>query len=177
MRLNKFDKDAFVSSAMDDVPKVDHDVLAKKLVVDCLKATVPVDIQNAIAKYPDWFNSDHVSMPSNISDFYTTLTPRRIRWQDVLKEPKDVAKMQELAAAAKEQYQSRIVLEGSLRSTIEGFSTLKSALAALPEFAKYLPEERDGKVNRSMPAVANLVTTMMQAGWPKEKQDGKKTNT
>lgn len=176
MRLNKFDKDAFVTAAMDDVPKVDHDVLAKKLVVDCLKASVPVDIQNMIAKYPDWFGAEHVIMPPNICDFYTVLTPRRIRWEDVVTDPKDVAKMQELAAAAKAQYQSRIVLEGNLRSTIEGFSTLKSALAALPEFAKYLPEERDGKVNRSMPAVANLVTTMMQAGWPKEKKDGKKTN-
>ena len=173
MRLNKSDKDAFVSSAMDDVPKVDHDTAAKKLVIDCLKANVPVDIQNAITKYPDWFGSEHVLMPPNISGFYTTLTPRRVRWQDVVTDPKDVAKMQELAAAAKEQHQSRTVLEGSLRSTIEGFSTLKSALAALPEFAKYLPTERDGKVDRSMPAVANLVTTMMKAGWPKEKKDGK----
>ena len=174
MRLNKFDKDAFVSSAMDDVPAVDYSALAKKLVTDCLKASVPVDIQNAIAKYPDWFEADHISMPSNISDFYTALTPQRVRWQDVVTDPKDVAKMQELAAAAKAQHQSRIVLEGNLRSTIEGFSTLKSALAALPEFAKYLPEERDGRVNRSMPAVANLVTNMMNAGWPKEKNEGKK---
>lgn len=176
MRLNKFDKDAFVTAAMEDVPRVDHDTLAKKLVIDCLKASVPVDIQNMIVKYPDWFDSDHVSMPSNISDFYTTLTPRRIRWHDVVTDPKDVAKMQELAAAAKVQYDERKTIERTLRSTIEGFSTLKSALAALPEFAKYLPTERDGKVDRSMPAVANLVTTMMKAGWPKEKNDGKKTN-
>lgn len=173
MRLNKFDKDAFVTAAMDDVPKVDYDALAKKLVIDCLKASVPVDIQNAIAKYPDWFDADHVNMPANIGDFYTTLTPRRIRWMDVVTDPKDVAKMQELAAASKAQYDERNTIERTLRSTIEGFSTLKSALAALPEFAKYLPTERDGKVDRSMPAVANLVTTMMKAGWPKEKRDGK----
>ena len=55
------------------------------------------------------------------------------------------------------------------RLTPAGKTRYEQALEILPEFAKYLPQERDGKVIRSMPVIANLVADLMQAGWPKDK--------
>ena len=43
----------------------------------------------------------------------------------------------------------------------------REALAAmLPEFEKYLPSETPA-LDRTVPAVANVVTDFMRAGWPK----------
>lgn len=41
--------------------------------------------------------------------------------------------------------------------------------------AARLEEERDGKVIRSMPVIANLVADLTAAGWPKGKAHAKKT--
>lgn len=49
MRLTKYDREAFVLAAMDDVPQINYDEQAKKLVLDHLKEVLPVDLQNAIA--------------------------------------------------------------------------------------------------------------------------------
>ncbi len=71
MKLTIADREAFVRAAMDDVPEENYDVPAHKLVLDHLRATVPVDLQNTIAKYPDFFDAHRVSMPMYISGFNT----------------------------------------------------------------------------------------------------------
>jgi Nucleotide modification associated domain 5 len=175
MRLNKFDKEAFVSSAMNDVPSIDFDAQAQKVVLDHLKTIVPVDVQNIIAKYPQWVESNTVWMPGTLSNFSTRLNAG-YGYRDVSEMPELRTKLGELAGKKKVQSDARTVLENKLTATINQFSTLKSALKALPEFAKYLPADRDGVVDRSMPVVANLVTDLMAAGWPKEKNGDTKTN-
>lgn len=169
MRLTNIDREAFVTSAMDDVPMVDYDTPAEKLVMDHLKATVPVDLQNAIAKYPEWFDAHRVDMPANIADFNTRLVSR---YRDVrnIVTPAVFDALREMSSKAGTQKSHRLELERKLRGAINGVNTLKQALETLPEFAKYLPTDRDGnKKCRQMPVVANLVTDLMAAGWPKGK--------
>ena len=168
MKLTIADREAFVRAAMDDVPKENYDVPAHKLVLDHLRATVPVDLQNTIAKYPDFFDAHRVSMPAYIGDFNTRLIPayrevRHIVTGEIYTE------IIALSRKAEAQTTKRTDLVQKLRGAINGCTTLKQALEILPEFAKYLPQERDGKAIRSMPVIANLVADLMQAGWPKDK--------
>lgn len=46
---------------------------------------------------------------------------------------------------------------------------MKALRAAMPEFAKYLPEA-DKAPDRSLPVVANVVSEFTKAGWPKGDQ-------
>jgi hypothetical protein len=62
-------------------------------------------------------------------------------------------------------------LETKLYATIRAFNTVKQARDAMPEFAKYLPEDADPKC-KTLPAITDLVTDLMKAGWP----DGGKKN-
>ena len=168
MRLTNSDREAFVASAMDDVPKINYSEPAHKLVLDYLQATVPVDLQNTIAKYPEFFSAHRVSMPMYLEDFNTRLIPGYRELRRIV--PGELnTQIIELARKAEAQRALRDSLESKLRGAINGCNTLKQALEILPEFAKYLPQERDGKVIRSMPVIANLVADLMQAGWPKDK--------
>ena len=168
MKLTNSDREAFVRAAMDDVPKENYDVPAHKLVLDHLRATVPVDLQNAIAKYPNFFDAHQVSMPAHLGDFSTCLIPAYREVRHIVT-GEIYIEILALARKAEAQRLQRDALESKLRGAINGCNTLKQALEILPEFAKYLPQERDGKVIRSMPVIANLVADLMQAGWPKDK--------
>ena len=55
-----------------------------------------------------------------------------------------------------------------LKGVIEACTTLKKLKELLPEFEAYFPTEAEPTKN--LPAVANLVTDMMQMGWPKDKR-------
>jgi hypothetical protein len=173
MRLTIADREAFVRAAMDDVPKVDYSKLAKEVVIKFLKETVPVDIQNMIVKYPEWFQAYTVCMPHNIDHFSTPLAHRYREWQAVITDETLRSRIRELSAAATKQSDERLAIHQKLHSAIGSCTTLKQATELLPEFVKYLPQERNGTVVRSMPVVANLVTDMMNMGWPKGKDDGK----
>lgn len=172
MRLTKYDREAFVLAAMDDVPQINYDEQAKKLVLDHLKEVLPVDLQNAIAKYPEWFEAKTVSMPGSLQNFATRLCNHEYSDQFLARWPVLATPLRELARAKNDQDRARAVLSSKLRGAIENCNTLKQALDALPEFAKYLPEDRNGdKQCRQMPVVANLVADLMAAGWPKGKEN------
>lgn len=176
MRLTTSDREAFVRAAMDDVPEVDYGEKIRKLVMDHLHKTVPQELQEVIVKYPEWFEARRINTPDGVPDFNTKLTCRYVSVGELLKDaPGTLEKVRELAREAKTQSAKRTELRRSLSGAIAGVNTLKQALEILPEFAKYLPQERDGKVIRSMPVIANLVADLTAAGWPKGKQNAKKT--
>lgn len=169
MRLTQYDRDAFVTSAMDDVPMVDYDEQAKKLVLDHLRKVLPSDLQDAITKYPEWFDARTINLPGSLQNFATRLCNQGYSDNFLAKWPECVAQLKELAAAKKEQNAKRSALSQQLRVAITACNTLKQALEALPEFKKYLPEDRDGdKKCRQMPVIANLVADLTNLGWPKD---------
>lgn len=171
MRLNTYDRDAFVRSAMEDVPEIDFNAKAQKLVNDYLKKVIPVDLQNAATKYPEYFPARTVSTPSPLMNFAHRLIPDDQSARNLTRFPDLLVKVKEVAVLADKQADQRRMLEAKLRAAVAPCTTLKQALELLPEFAKYLPTERDGdKTCRSMPVVANLVADLMNAGWPKKEK-------
>ena len=170
MKLTNYDRDAFVASAMEDVPKVDYSETAKKLWTATVKASLPVDLLNTITKYPEWFNSNYVSLPGCMQNFQSKYRGDGVdadKWQKDFPELKVV--ISEMADKLKEQQLSHQKLREQLRGAILLCNTLKQADEALPEFKKYLPEDRDGdKKCRQTPVIANLVADLINAGWPKD---------
>lgn len=172
MRLTKSDKEAFVRAAMNDVPAIDYDSMAQKIITDYLRTVIPVAVLAVIDNYPGWIRPGYVYTPSGLSTFATPLAAHNELGEyrflpTAIKD--EVGKLAEKAAEkAAEQIRTRSALRHKLEAAIAPITTLKAALAALPEFAKYLPAERGvTRVDRSMPVVANLVAELMAAGWPK----------
>lgn len=170
MKLTNYDRDAFVASAMEDVPTVDYDEKARKLWIETIKASLPVDLLNTITKYPDWFDSNYVCFPGTLQNFNSVYRGNSIdsnKWREDF--PELLAQINEFADKDKLQSTSHKQLREQLRGAISLCNTLKQAEEALPEFKKYLPEDRDGdKKCRQMPVIANLVADLMNAGWPKD---------
>ena len=169
MKLTNYDRDAFVASAMEDVPTVDYSAQAQKLWVETIKASLPVDLLNTIAKYPDWFDANYVNLPGVLQNFCTKFcaSGNRSDWGKAFPDLK--TQIEELADKLRQQNESHCALRQQLRNAISLCNTLKQAEEALPEFKKYLPEDRDGdKKCRQMPVIANLVADLMNAGWPKD---------
>ena len=164
MNLNKYDKQAFVTAVMDDVPCVDYDEQAKKLVHDWALTQMPKEVLAVYKKHPAWFKTEYTYMPGGLSDtFIPHQDGRRVVQNDA---PELWAKLVELGVAAETQNDNMRDLRLRLEATIESCRTLKQAKERLPEFEKYLPTERGTTGCTNLP-VANLVADLMQAGWPK----------
>lgn len=169
MRLTQYDRDAFVRSAMEDVPQIDFDAKAQKLVLEHLTKVIPIDLQNAIVKYQLWFDTNTVLMPSSLQNFATRMIPDQRNYRNLDHFPELLAKVTEIAQQKSEQDEKRRELERKLRGAIGACGSLKQATELLPEFVRYLPADRDGvKACRQMPVIANLVSDLMNAGWPKK---------
>ena len=162
MRLTNSDRDAFVQSALDDVPTVDYVEQIRKAAVEYALSSMTDAVRDTYKTNPDWINTEFLHI--NGAGGVKVPCKSGCRWsmeKEIDEHTKDLYKLY------KTQTDTLCDLELKLRGVIGGCSTLKQALETLPEFAKYLPQDRDGKIIRSMPAIANLVSDMMEAGWPK----------
>ena len=186
MKLNNSQRDAFVRSVMHDVPKEDYNAQLKKAMQDFLYYSAPKEVQ-AVYDNPD---TRKYLMPGSFSLYRTDagfsdlyLVPNgdgerwgRPQWTlDINKMPDSPAiqVLRTLVQQRKEQAERLEMLEVKLRQTIYSVTTLKQALEILPEFAKYLPQEPEKTAKNMLPAVANLVSDLMAAGWPKDKAEAK----
>lgn len=163
MKLTTADRAAFVRAVLDDVPKVDYNEQARKIVMDDAIARLPKKIQaiwndNALRgfiKCDKW-----VQLPGALNSVHIPNVDG-----DLAAETR--SKLEELNTAHKAQMDNLRDIELQLKGTISGYSTLKQALAGLPEFAQYLPADRDRTGVANLPAVANVVSSLVRAGWPK----------
>lgn len=166
MRLTNNDKDAFVRAVLDDVPYVDYSEQARKLVMKPLISLLPGIVQQAYKENPEWIKTARVGLPSHLQDFYGPALGYVSygNFPDELKE-----QLAELSDAAKEQSNTRKTLEDKVTGLINSVTTLKAALKNFPEFAKYLPADRDAAGTVNLPA-ANVIADLTNAGWPKDKK-------
>ena len=171
MRLTKADKEAFVRAVMDDVPKVDYDEQAKKLVMEELVERMPAEVKAVYKTAPEWLTSNYICLRGNLQSFYgpvrkyTDTAEFAPRLSEKLSE-----KLSELSAAKKEQTGTHNEIRAKVRATIDSCTTLKQAKERLPEFEKYLPTERGSFSTANLPAVTNLVADLMNLGWPKTQE-------
>jgi predicted house-cleaning noncanonical NTP pyrophosphatase (MazG superfamily) len=166
MRLTNFLRDSFIRAAMNDVPQVDYHEQAKKYAEEQLFKKLPKEIQ-ALAKdkkLNEWLNREYISMPVNISNFYGFTDKGN---NGVLKNIPEVwTKIEEFSRLIRQQSETYNALESRLRSVAYACTTRKQLLEALPEFEQYLPEE-EAKAIATLPAVANVLSDFVKAGWPK----------
>lgn len=166
MRLTNSDKNAFVKAVMDDVPKVDYSAQAQALVRQWGIEAMPKELQPLVKKHAEYFKDYYVSMPGGVSNFYAKVPPEWEHSGFHNLNPDMWAQVAELGKLAKAQNEARTALQEKVSAMLAGCSTLKSALAKLPEFAKYLPADRGGSGLANLP-VANTIADLTAAGWPK----------
>lgn len=168
MRLTKSDKEAFVRAVMDDVPQIDYDEIVRSKVHAWALSVMPDEVRTAYLKYPEyietycvstprWCTSVYAPVPAHVHDL-ATRAPEL--WEELIK----------LGEQKKEQTALHNSLEVKVTGLIETCSTLKRAKELLPEFVKYLPADRDTNGVLANLPVANTVTDLMLAGWPKDRE-------
>lgn len=168
MRLTQTIKEAFVRAAMDDVPMIDYDEQARQIATKAVEALTPVALQRAIKAEPviaTWLDKNYVHFPNGLGSCCLACPTATI--ERIYKDPEVWGLIKDLAEKAMAQRKARQELEQKLRTAAYGCTTRKQLEAALPEFVKYLPTEVTATVN--LPAIANLVTDFLAAGWPKQK--------
>ena len=165
MRLTKSDKQAFVNSVMNDVPSVDYNEQARKLCIEWAKSKMPQEVLEVFVKFPGWIGNKYMETPNGLSavhvptlsTIYNTSSAHPDIWE----------KLVVLAEANSVQRKSRNELRAKVEGSIATCTSLKQAKERFPEFVKYLPSERDGSFTANLPAIANLVSELTAAGWPK----------
>jgi len=183
MRLNESIRSAFVNAVLNDTPKVDYVEQRRKIIQDHLFAIAPAAI---LRVYKDqdlrrFLRLDHVS--------YEGASGSRLSWglgkywlvpdTSYTYKIEDKSILKQLHAIDEQetaQVNQRTELEKKLRATILAFNTVKQARDALPEFVKYLPDEADPKC-KTLPAITDLVTDLVKAGWPDKGKKNDKAKT
>jgi len=166
MRLTNFLRDSFIRAAMNDVPRIDYHEQAQKYAKEQLITKLPKEIQGLAKdnKLNQWLNSEYISMPMNISNFYGFTDKNN---NAVLKGDMAVwTQLEEFSRLIRVQTETLNALESRLRSVAYACTTRKQLLEALPEFEQYLPEE-EAKAAKNLPALANVLSDFVKAGWPK----------
>ena len=166
MRLTNFLRDSFIRAAMADVPTVDYTEQAMKYAREQLLEKMHGRVR-AIATdsvLNQWINCEYIVMPMNISNFHG-FAPKNEN-NILKKDPKVWAKLEEFSNLIGQQNRQRIELQDKLHGVAYACTTRKQLLEALPEFEAYLPEE-EAKAAKNLPALANVLSDFVKAGWPK----------
>lgn len=159
MRLTETLRDAFVRAVMADVPRVDYETMIADEARRMSIANMPKWLQDACAKHKELLGYLRTTSDWASGASFFTAGPRT---------EENKAALARLVEQKSEQRSARQALEGKLKNAARGCNTVKQLADALPEFAKYLPKEN--AVDRSVPAMANVVADFMKAGWPGEKK-------
>ena len=159
--MNKTEKQAFVRAIMADVPQVDYEAQARKLVEAAVYAAAPPPLK-AMLDDP-WL----LRYLKRCSVYTYCGNVMCYGLADSSFDASKLAGLWELGTGRDAQQDARAELETKLTSTIAGFKTRKQVAAAFPEFIKYLPPEPVKSTN--LPALTNIVDQVKAAGWPKGK--------
>lgn len=165
MKLTKSDKQAFVRAVMDDIPSVDYDKELQTLVTQYELSIMHPDVIAAInnPNVQSYIKKNNRMYVRRMRD---PMTYHAINVSDL---PVELQKqIDALIEADERQSVSRYEIENKLTAAIGACTTLKVAKERLPEFVKYLPQERDSTGVTHLPVIANLVADLTCLGWPKE---------
>ncbi len=176
MRLTNTIRDAFVRSAMNDLPKVDYSEEAKKIILEAAIQSLPLRIREiwgdpALKEYVPqcflaggWHNS---GIMKEISSVVPSIQVPGLQNRISFSETQTQA-LKAIAANHLAQTKKQSELQIKLRAIAYSVNTRKALSELLPEFTKYLPAEIT-EPSKNLPAVVNVVQEFMDAGWPKNK--------
>lgn len=160
MKLTNYLREAFVRAAMDDVPAVDYKeqmriVINKKIErLQKIAGVTSIDYTRLSLRYIYIDGTSYMGAGLTESE---------------LTQIKDSPEVQKLIVLNTEQKTKLRALSSKLEGVIKGCNTRKQAAEALPEFDKYLPPE-DAKAINTLPALANVMSDFVKAGWPKNQK-------
>ena len=165
MKLTISDRDAFVLAVMNDVPKINYNEQAHKLIKGHAYSIMPAKIK---AVFDDKKLIGYLTTPYFYvsKDIDSICLPGTYDYRMDQKTTDAVFKLGTLNKEQKEKYKK---LKEQVMGVIKSCNTLKQAMERLPEFAEYLPKDRDGTGVSNLPAISNTVAELVQAGWPKNK--------
>lgn len=165
-RLTNEMRNAFVRRVMADVPTVDYETKIRDAVNKAAHAALP----KAVAKLlDDPEAADYIKL---CADYVDVCEHQSLTFADIpAKSDNDLARIAEAAAAPfgklwDEQQRQYDALVSRLRAVANHCTTVNALRDALPEFARYLPQD-DANAITDLPMVANLVSDLIKAGWPK----------
>ena len=166
MKLTNYIRDAYIKQAMNDLPTVDYEeqyrALVSKFAVEYLPKEVRAIWDNP--KLRAFVNTAYwqrgiitVYIPCDKNSGVFTPTPKQQEELDAL------------TLLRKEQNATHAALREKLRGAAYACTTRKALAELLPEFVDYLPGEFE-VTTRRVPVIANLMSDMVKAGWPKDKK-------
>ena len=158
MKLNKYQKQAIVNTIMNDIPALDVAAHKARIQGEIVKLMSPA-VRKVYKEQPRALNTYCVS------DLYdgSSWDSRNIIVGDITEE-----QVKKLLKPLRDEVDKRTQTYRKLTGVVDSCTTLKKLKELLPEFEAYFPTEEEPTKN--LPAVANLVTDMMQMGWPKDKR-------
>jgi hypothetical protein len=175
MRLTNFLREAFVRAAIADVPKIDYQEQAHKyaraIIKDRFKEKFPELDYEAAAK-SGWFKDSFISLPYHLSNIHA---PVNCGSGMLSSDPPVWKKLEEFSKLKQEEDAKISALRSKLEGVAAACTTRKQLLEALPEFESYLPAE-EAKAAKNLPAVANVLSDFVKAGWPKNQPKMPKAN-
>ena len=176
MRLSTSMRLAFVRAVMDDVPFVDYDEQLRQLAQKTVDGYRPAALVRALDLDPsiqDWLNRDYQFISKYSQSFCLVGAKQSL---DRLNADKDFTlAAQNLRKQQQAQLEQRSALETKLKASAQACQTRAQLAKALPEFQKYLPIEAGN--SKCLPALANLMSDFMAAGWPKQPASAEKDSS
>lgn len=164
MQLTKTDRLAFVRAVMDDVPRVDYNEKAQALVQKLFRAGSDPVFLKIIDEYGAHFKHTYIETPEGLSN--AVILGDVVGFNIEVLYPNEWLALEALGLLNTKQNEQRTKLRAEVSGIIEGCKTLKQAETRLPELKKYLPVDRNGPQTANLP-VANVVASLVKAGWPK----------
>lgn len=159
-RLTKALRSAIVDRILNDLPQVDYDSQAQVLVQDDAFESMP-DTIKMIYRNPDlrhWLQRSWTSTSWGLSGCYVYSTTE-YRKSAAVKE-----KLDALSKLAEEQSNVRRTLRNKLTVMLDSCSTIKRAIALMPELANYFPKANEVVID-SLPATIKIADELVKAGW------------
>lgn len=169
MRLNRNLRSAFVRAVMDDVPHIDYDEMIHKLFLDWHVGRLPPAVRrvwdNKATRDYICLQNVYVQVPE-LDDYVSGgYVPCLAGQDDDLPDKWVMDQVVRFHKADAEQTATNNSLQQKLSTSVESCYTTQQLRKLLPEFDKYIP--KDESVTQGVPALANLVTDFVKAGWPK----------
>jgi len=169
MRLTNFIRDAFVNAAMADVPSVDYHTKITTLIHEDIVNSLPETVKEVYKnpKTSRYINRGYTSFEINgVSSINVPMIP----YEKLSLTPKARAIVLDLVSKQEEQHKKHRELRGKLHGAAYACTTRKALVELLPEFEKYLPADEAKAVTKNLPAVANILSDFVKAGWPKNQK-------
>jgi hypothetical protein len=177
MRLTNTLRQAFVKAVMQDVPKIDDQEQIRSLIQKAVKEALPAKVA-AVWNDPQlraYITTGSLSCKwgTSAENVYMSIelpSTRHYSYEGVDVPVKVVEEANALGVAWYRQIAVRDVLEKKLTQAAASVMTRKALAELLPEFEKYLPADEANAQKTNLPALANVVSDFVKAGWPKQNQ-------